>query len=131
MISDGLGSESEHAVLNLRRQVAKMRGAGRSPEDVARNVHLERRQLAAHFKERTPEPLRSMIYHRTFGVYGDAMGPTIERLRAEDKSWDDIIDSATRPGLLPVLGSTHTSITGSIMTSSAGTSLLPEFRPSA
>ena len=31
--------------------------------------------------------------------YGDELGPTIEYLRnAKNKSWDDIIESASRPG---------------------------------
>ena len=38
-------------------------------------------------------------------VYGDAIGPSLERLRAQGKSWDDIIDSATRPAPLPSFGS--------------------------
>ena len=69
-----------------------------SSETIARAVHLERRRLAATFKELTPEPLRSRIYDRTLAVYGDRLGPSIEWLRARGKTWDDIIDSATNPG---------------------------------
>jgi hypothetical protein len=78
-----------------------MGGAGASAEAIARAVHEERRKLAACFKEQTPEPLRSKIHQQTLTVYGDAIGPTIERPRAQGRSWDDIIDSATRPGPLP------------------------------
>lgn len=88
----------EQAVFGLRASVAVLRSEGASPEVIARAVHAERRRLAATFKELTPEPLRSRIYGRTRAVYGDPLGPTIERLRAQGKSWDDIIDSATRPG---------------------------------
>jgi len=78
-----------------------MRGDGVSSEAIARAVHAERRRLAATFKELTPEPLRSRIYARTRAVYGDSLGPTIESLREQNKSWDDIIDGATRPGPRP------------------------------
>ena len=88
----------EMAVLALRARVAAMRGAGVSSETIARAVHAERRRLTAAFKELTPEPWRSRIHTRTLAAYGDPVGPTIENLRARGNSWDDIIDSATRPG---------------------------------
>ena len=75
-----------------------MRYEGMSSETIARAIHAGRRRLAGAFKELTPEPLRSRLYNRTLAVYGDAKGPTIETLRANGKSWDAIIDSATRPG---------------------------------
>jgi hypothetical protein len=78
-----------------------MRGDGASSETIARTVHAERRRLTAAFKELTPEPWRSRIHARTLTAYGDPVGPTIENLRARGKSWDDIIDGATRPGSLP------------------------------
>lgn len=81
-----------------------MRGAGASAEAIARAVHAERRKLASYFKEQTPQPLRSQIYRRTLAVYGNTIGPTIEGLRAQGKSWDDIIESATKPGTLPSFG---------------------------
>ena len=79
-------------------QVAAMRGDGASPETIARAVHIEHRRLTAAFKALTPEPWRSRIRTRTLAAYRDPIGPTIETLRAPGKSWDDIIDSATRPG---------------------------------
>lgn len=98
MAEGDLRSRYEAAVLGLCARVVALLGEGRPPEMIARAVHAERRQLAAAFKELTPEPLRSRIRSRTLAVYGDANGPTIESLRAMGKSWDDIIDSATRPG---------------------------------
>jgi len=98
MMDGDLRSCYEAAVLALRAQVAAMRGRGASSETIARAVHAERKRLAATFKALTPEPLRSRIYNRTLAVYGDSNGPTIESLRARGKSWDDIIESATRPG---------------------------------
>jgi len=98
MAESDLRSRYEVAVVELRVRVAALREEGRSSEMIARAVHAERRQLAAVFKELTPEPLRSRILRRTLAIYDDSIGPTIENLRARGKSWDDIIDSATRPG---------------------------------
>jgi hypothetical protein len=78
-----------------------MRGAGVSAEAIARAIHAERRRLTAVFKELTLEPWRSRIHARTLAVYGDPIGPSIENLRARGKSWDEIIESATRPGSGP------------------------------
>lgn len=94
-----LRSQYEEAVLALRSQVVTMRNGGLSSEAIARVVHAERRRLAAVFKERTPEPLRSRISIRTISLYGDPAGPTVEYLRADGKSWENIIESATRPGV--------------------------------
>jgi hypothetical protein len=105
MTGDDLRSRYETAVRDLRKQVAVMRGAGEPAEAIARAVHAARGKLATFFKEQTPEPLRSQLYRRTLAVYGDAIGPSLERLRAQGKSWEDIIDSATRPGPLPSFGS--------------------------
>jgi hypothetical protein len=91
----------EVAVVALRAQVAAMRGVGASPETIARAVHAERRRLTAAFKALTPEPWRSRIRTRTLAAYGDPIGPAIETLRVRGKSWDDIIDSAIRPGSWP------------------------------
>ncbi|MDR3517582.1 MAG: hypothetical protein P4M00_17395 [Azospirillaceae bacterium] len=94
MTPGALRRRYEQAVFGLRAHVAAMRNEGASPEDIARTIHAERRRLAATFKELTPEPLRSCIDDRTPAVYGNPLGPTIERLRAQGKSGDDIIDSA-------------------------------------
>ncbi len=101
MMDSDLRSRYEAAVLALRAWVAALRDEGRSSEVIARAVHAERARLAATFKALTPEPLRSRIRTRTLAVYGNSIGPTIESLRARGKSWDDIIDSATRPGPPP------------------------------
>jgi hypothetical protein len=80
---------------------AHMKAFGADSEQIARNVHAERRALASQFKDLTPEPLRSALYNRTLEIYGNRAGPTIDHLRAKGKSWDNIIESAARPGLLP------------------------------
>ncbi len=93
-----LRSRYEKAVRALHERAAEMRRDGTSVEAIARAVHAERRRLAARFKELTPEPYRTRIYERTVEVYGSEYGPSIEFLRAKGKSWEAIIESATRPG---------------------------------
>jgi len=88
----------ETAVRDLRERVAALRRDGVPAEAIAREVHAERRRLAAHFKALTPEPYRTRIYERTVRVYGNELGPSIEFLRAKGRSWEAIIESAMRPG---------------------------------
>ncbi|KMO30747.1 cell wall-binding protein [Methylobacterium tarhaniae] len=88
----------EEAVRGLRARVDAMRRDGHPPEAIARDVHAERRRLAVHYKGLTPEPHRTLIEERTVRVYGNPQGPTIDFLRAQGKSWEAIIDGATRPG---------------------------------
>ncbi|TCR65522.1 cell wall-binding protein [Bosea sp. BK604] len=95
---EDLRERYERAVLALRDRAAEMHRSGASAETVARALHEERRRLAGIFKEMTPEPLRSRIIERTIRVYGDALGPTIDFLRARGKTWEEIADGATRPG---------------------------------
>lgn len=105
MTSDVLRSEYVQAVMGLKKRVAELRGAGMTAEGIARTVHADRRALAAHFKERTSEPLRSLIYSRTLAIYGDHLGPSVDYLRAQGKDWDAIIESAIKPGSLPAFRS--------------------------
>lgn len=99
-----LRSEYEAAVRALHADVERMRREGRPVEDIARAAHAGRRRLAALFRKRTPEPMRSMIRQRSFAVYGDPLGPTIEVLRAKGRTWEEIVESATRPGRVAVDG---------------------------
>ena len=95
--------EYEALVIALRDRADAMRRNDVAPEAIARTLHAERRRLSQAFKERTPEPLRTRIHERTLAVYGDPLGPSVEHLRARGKSWNDIIESAARPGQLPVV----------------------------
>jgi hypothetical protein len=46
----------------------------------------------------TPVDKLAEIYARNVQKYGDKLGPTIDWLRSKGKSWDQIIESATRTG---------------------------------
>ena len=50
------------------------------------------------FKALTPSEKLAEIYERNLQQYGDRLGPTIEWLRAQGKSWEQIIESASRAG---------------------------------
>jgi hypothetical protein len=94
-------AEYERQVRALASVARRMRQEQADAETIARAIHAERRALAARYKELTPEPIRARIHERTVAVYGDPLGPTIDYLRVRGRSWDEIIDSATRPGPLP------------------------------
>lgn len=75
-----------------------MRQAGTDLETVARWAHAERQAIALAYKEQTPEPLRSQIRKRTIDTYGQVTGPSIDYLLGQGKSWEQIADSAAKPG---------------------------------
>ena len=90
--------EYEAAVRALGDKVPKMRAEGKSDEEIARALHGERRALGVKYKGLTPPAKLEEIYQRNLEKYGDKLGPTIEYLRDKGKTWEQIIDSATRPG---------------------------------
>ena len=102
MTQSPLRLEYEAQVMALRGWAETMRRDGSAPETIARAMHAARRQLCQKFKERTPEPQRTRIFDRTRAVYGDPIGPSVEFLRLQGKSWGHIIESASRPGRLPL-----------------------------
>lgn len=80
---------------------AAMRRDGAPAETIARALHAERRRLAGQFKELTPEPLRTRLHARSLATHGDPLGPSIARLRSGGKSWEEIIEGACRPRVMP------------------------------
>jgi hypothetical protein len=62
------------------------------------DLWIRRREIGEQFKDLTAEPLRTQIFERNLERYGDPLGPSIEWLRTQGKSWDDIIESALRTG---------------------------------
>jgi hypothetical protein len=97
-----LRAEYEMAVRGLEREVLTMVEQGASPEAVARRVHQRRRELGQLYKDLTPPQILETIYARNLEKYGDRLGPTIERLREDGRSWEQIIDSSSRPGPWPM-----------------------------
>lgn len=75
-----------------------MRASGASSEQVARQLHQMRRDLGVRYKGLTPAVQVEVVYARNLERYGDKLGPTVDWLRAKGKSWEQIIESASRPG---------------------------------
>jgi len=46
----------------------------------------------------TPPDVLEQITERNVAKYGDPLGPTVDWLRAQGRTWEQIIDSAARPG---------------------------------
>ncbi len=86
------------AVRGLAVNAYDMRRAGHSPEEIARSLHADRRALGVEFKDLTPSSRRAEIYERNLRLYGDKLGPSVDWLRAHGKTWEQIIQSASRPG---------------------------------
>ncbi|MGJ1409049.1 RHS repeat domain-containing protein [Sphingobacterium thalpophilum] len=92
----GLRAAYEAEVKALSNLANEMRLAGKSNEEIARTVSRMRREIGVKYKELTPAQLRNEIYERNTKKYGDPLGPSIDYLRQQGKSWDDIINSASR-----------------------------------
>jgi hypothetical protein len=102
MTSAPVRLQYEARVMALRCRADAMRRDGLAPEAIARAMPAARRRLCQVFKDQTPEPHRTCIFDRTRAVYGDPVGLSVEFLRLEGKSWEHIIDSASRPGRSPL-----------------------------
>lgn len=94
-------AEYETLVRGLAALAAELKGRNLNPEAIARALHAARQELGMRFKAQTPEPLRRRIRERTICAYGNDVGPSIDFLRAQGKSWEQIIESAVRPGRIP------------------------------
>lgn len=86
------------AVSELRAAGDSLRAAGAGIEQIARALHAERRAIGERFKALTPPGKLAEIYQRNMTKYGDKLGPTVDWLRNQGKSWDQIIESAGRTG---------------------------------
>jgi hypothetical protein len=101
MTRASLRLEYEAQVTALHDLADPMRLDGLTPEAIARAMHAARRQLCQVFKNQTPEPQRTRNFKRTRAVYGDPVGPSVEFLRRQGRTWEQIIESASRPGRSP------------------------------
>ena len=75
-----------------------MRMAGSTSQEIAIALHAQRRLIGLQYKNATPAVFRQIIYSRNLKKYGDKLGPTIDYLRKQGKTWEQIIESATRTG---------------------------------
>ena len=56
-------------------------------ERIARNLHAARRALGEQYKALTPPDVLEKIYERNLAKYGDKLGPTVDWLRAQGKTF--------------------------------------------
>jgi hypothetical protein len=91
--------EYEAKVADLKRYADRI-PAGAKEADLkvlAEEANAARRQLGVEYKNVTPEPLRDFIYDVNKARYDDPLGPTVDFLRGQRKSYHEIIESAARP----------------------------------
>ena len=96
--STALRQQYVESVQSLSATAAAMRQAGISAEQIARALVAERNALKVRFRELSPTDAVRRFEQRNIQRYGDPLGPSVEQLRAAGKTWDQIIESATRPG---------------------------------
>jgi hypothetical protein len=82
----------------LKDTAAQLRAAGKTPEEIARTLHQMRRDIGIKYKDLTPADKQAEIHVRNLEKYGDKLGPTIDYLRGKGKTWEEIIESASRSG---------------------------------
>jgi len=87
----------EQEVENLSNLADELFYQGKTSKEVAQRLHQERRNLGIKYKDATPELLREYIYYVNRRRYGDPLGPTFEYLVGRGKSFEQIIESASRP----------------------------------
>lgn len=90
--------EYEQASHKLSSQAEILLSSGVSEENVARWAMNQRNVLKIEYRELTPAPMLKEIEVRNLEKYGNVLGPTAEQLRADGKTWADIIRSASRSG---------------------------------
>jgi hypothetical protein len=95
---DTLRQAYEGEVRQIGTEAEQRLQEGQSPESVARWAYQARRDIGIAYKDLTPPDIREAIYARNIEKYGDPLGPSIEWLLAQGKTWMDITESAARPG---------------------------------
>jgi hypothetical protein len=82
----------------LKATAVQLSVAGNTAEEVARALSQMRRAIGVKYKALTPPTELAKIYARNLALYGDELGPTVEFLRAQGKTWEEIIETASRTG---------------------------------
>lgn len=88
----------EERVKALRYEIPSLKRKGFNNEDIARLLYSKRRELGLKYKMDVPQFLQGSIYEQNQKKYGDPLGPSIAYLRNQGKSWEEIIERATRAG---------------------------------
>ncbi|MBF9245826.1 hypothetical protein I4I80_16955 [Pseudomonas syringae pv. tomato] len=86
------------AVYELKKTINRMRASGTDLEEIAKHAHEARTNLKIEYRKFTPPELLETINARNMNKYGNPMGPTFDDLINKGKTFEQIIDSATRAG---------------------------------
>ena len=90
----------ENEVENLSELVKELKALNKSDEAneaIARQLNQARRDLGIKYKDLTPQLLKEYIYDVNLERYQDPLGPTVEFLLNQGKTWSEITESACRP----------------------------------
>ena len=87
-----------YEVKGLSSIAEELKSQGHDLEFIARRMSSMRRELGVKYKDLTPPDVLQKIYARNLEKYGDKLGPSVEFLRKQGKSWEDIIRTSTTPG---------------------------------
>ena len=90
----GYESTAERIGLEARSMLA----SGKTEEETARWAYAQRNQLKIDYRDISPADFVARAEARNIINYGNPVGPSIEQLRAQGKSWAEIAESATRTG---------------------------------
>ena len=88
----------EAEVGGLADQAAAARAAGQDPEAIARQLVDSRNSLKLKYRAQSPADAVLKFEQRNIKEYGNPVGPSADQLHAAGKTWDQIIESAARPG---------------------------------
>ncbi len=85
-------------VWSLEKKGQELLKSGKTSEEVAKILSLDRRNLGVIYKDMTSPEHLEIIHKQNLLDYDDKLGPTMEFLRKNGKSWEQIIESAAKPG---------------------------------
>jgi hypothetical protein len=88
----------EDEIKGLKKLADELAKSGKNAEDRARTLFDERNKLKDNYLKQTPADEVESIKARNLERYGNENGPSIDWLRQQGKTWEDIINSASRPG---------------------------------
>lgn len=85
-------------VYDLQQRVSAMRASSATLEEIAKFAHASRTAIKLKYREFTPPDLLKIIDERNISKYGDKVGASFEWFVEKGKSFEQIIDGATRAG---------------------------------
>lgn len=84
------------SVTALKQVAEQQRAAGKSEEEIARDVDQRRRELNQQYYSTLPDAERKTLYASNKEKYGNEIGPDIDYFKKKGRSWREIIDSASK-----------------------------------